>query len=203
MNLLGVVVGILAVGCTLSGCNQHQMKSAPVGFLSQPQLMKKGGGESWVYKATKTNWGSFTGVYVAPVAVAAGAMEGGAWGDEGDLAGLANTFQADLTAALGAKYSAAPAAAANVLVIRAQIIKAKPNAPMRNIAPQSQIGQTGYGFGMVAIEVVDGGTGSVLYEFADVQATTRFSVEKMSVWGSLEKSFQTWASELAQVCGGS
>lgn len=198
-----MIVGILAATCTLAGCNQHQMKSAPVGFLSQPQLMKKSGGETWVYKAAKTNWNSYTGVYVAPVAVSAGAMEDGTWGNESDLPGLATTFQNDLTTAMSAKYAVAPAAAANVLVVRAQIVKAKPNAPARNIAPQSQILQSGYGFGIVAIEVIDGGTGTVLYEFADMQATTRFSAEKLSVWGSLEKSFTTWSAELAKTCGGS
>ncbi len=203
MKYQTMIVGLFAIACTLSGCAQHEMKSAPVGFLSQPQLMTKGSGESWSYQAAKTNWSSYTGVYVAPVAVAAGVMEGGAWGNESDLPALATTFQLNLTTAMSAKYAPAPAPAPNVLVVRAQIIKAKPNSPARNIAPQTQIGGTGYGFGMVAIEVVDGGTGTVLYEFADVEATTRFSLEKMSVWGSLEKSFQTWSTELAKTCGGS
>ncbi len=200
MQIFSAIVVTIVGALVLLGCGSHAMKSAPVGFLSQPQLMKKCSDDSWSYTAAKVNWPSYTGVYVAPVAIAAGAMEGGMWGNESDLPALATTFRTDLQVALGKRYAEAPAAAANVLVVRAQIIKAKPNAPARNLAPQTQIGGTGYGFGEVAIEVVDGGTGAVLYEFADRQSTTRFSTEKLSVWGSLEKSFETWSASVAKGC---
>ncbi len=201
MKSHAILVGVLVSAFSITGCNSHEMKTAPVGFLSQPELMKKGSGETWTYTAPNINWSSYTGVYVAPVAISAGAMDGEVSENADDLPGLATTFQNALITALTAQYSAAPAAAPNVLVIRAQITKAQPNKPARNILPQTQIGGTGYGFGEVAIEVVDGGTKTVLYEFAGVQNTSRFSSEKMSTWGSLEKSFTTWSTELAKVCG--
>ncbi len=196
-----VATAALTIGLSLSGCAKHAITVAPVGFLSQPTLMTKAGDGSWNYIAPAIDWSQYTSVWVAPVIVAPDAMVGGLWGKEEDLPGLAAEFQRALVDAMAARYTPVQAAGAGVLVVRAQITKAAPNAPARNIAPQTQIGGSGYGYGQVAIEVLDGGAGVVLVELADVQSTTRFSTEKMTVWGSLEKSFGDWAKRIATTCG--
>ncbi len=192
---------LLSATILFVGCSKNAIKSPPLGFLSQPDLMKQQGDGTWQYTAATIDWSKYTSVFVAPVAIADDAYDAGVYGSVEDLPGLAATFQSDLQTALTKKFAAATNAGPNTLVVKAQITKADPNATALNIAPQSQIMGRGYGYGQVAIEIVDGGTGALLYEFAGVQNTSRFSAEKMSVWGSLEKSFKDWSSQIAKFCG--
>ena len=112
-------------------------------------------------------------------------------------------LQADLEKEMTKKYTRAESAGPNTLVVRVQLVKAEPNAPALNIAPQTQMGGMGYGFGEIAIEVADGATGIPLFEYADAENTSRFSIEKMSVWGSLEKSFTDWIAVVVKACNAS
>ena len=185
----------------LTACSQQSIKEPPVGFLSQPALMKKSSDTSWDYNAEGVDWSKYKSVFVAPVAVAPDALEDAIWGNAEDLPGLAADFKSKIVDAMEARYTPVDAAGPGVLVVRAQITRVKPNAPARNLAPTTQIGGTGYGFGQVAVEVLDGGDSRVLVEFAEVQSTKRFSIEKLSVWGSLEKSFEEWAKRVATACG--
>lgn len=197
-----IVVALVAVAASfVGGCNRHAIESAPIGFLSQPGLMKKSSDGSWQYTARNIDWSKYNSAYVAPVSVAPGAMKDGVVGDQADLPGLAAQFQSDLQGALASKYPSANAATAGTLVVRAQIVKAEPNAGALNLAPQTQIGGAGYGYGEIAVEVIDGGSGKVLVEFADVQSTKRFSTEKFGTWDSLKKSFEDWSARIAKECG--
>ncbi len=193
-----VLVG--AVALLLAACGGHTMNAPPVGFLSQPALMRKSSDGSWNYSAKAVDWANYKSVFVPVVTFADGAYEDNVWASAADLPTLSGKLQSALQAAMGSRYAAAAGAGAGTLVVRAQIVKAVPNAPARNLAPQTQIGGTGYGYGEVAIEVVDGGDGRVLLEFADVQSTTRFSTEKLTVWGSFEKSIGEWADRIANSC---
>ncbi|MSR29155.1 MAG: DUF3313 family protein [Phycisphaerales bacterium] len=199
INIAPVLLASALVISAVS-CSHHAITAAPVGFLSQPELMKKAGDGSWNYAAADIDWSKYKTVYVAPVVFAPDALGSGVWGNESDLPNLASKFRAALAGAMSARYQAAQGSGAGTLVVRAQIVKLAPNSPARNLAPQTQIGGTGYGFGEVAIEVLDGGDGTVLLEFAEVQTTSRFSTEKLSVWGSLEKSFTDWANRIAVSC---
>ncbi len=201
LRLVWKLAVALLLPFALSACSQHSITAPPVGFLSQPDLMKKSSGGSWSYNARGVDWNQYKSVFVAPVAVAPDALEDPLWGTAEDLAGLAADFKGKIVNAMDARYTPVDAAGPGVLVVRAQITRVKPNAPGRNVAPQTQILQSGYGFGQVAVEVLDGGDSRVLVEFADVQSTTRFSTEKLSVWGSLEKSFGEWANRVAKACG--
>ncbi len=201
MTTSTIAAFFLFIATLLCGCSKHAMTSAPTGFLTKPHLMKESSDGTWTYLAPNIDWTTYQAVHVAPVAVAADAYNAKAYGSPEDLPGLAATFLSDLQAAFTKKYLPAAAAGPNTLVVKAQITKADPNATALNIAPQSQILGSGYGYGQVAIEVVDGATGALLYEFAGVKNTSRFSVEKMSVWGSLEKSFKEWSAQVAKVCG--
>ena len=88
----------------------------------------------------------------------------------------------------------AEAPAAGTIVVDARIIRAVPNLPLRNIAPQSQVGRTGYGYAVALVTLRDGATGQVLVSARESRATSRFGLEKMSEWGSVEKSFDEWAA---------
>jgi len=197
--LVAIIVSV-TVASTLIGCNKNAIKSAPVGFLSQPHLMKEQSDGSWQYLAPKIDWTKYSTAQVVPVALSQEARQGKDDKQIAALMDLAMKFQTELQTALGTKYSAVQTPAANTLVVRAQIVKAQPNAPALNLAPQTQIGGLGYGYGEIAVEVVDGATGAVLYEFAGVQNTKRFSLEKASVWGSIEASLKVWAKQIATAC---
>ncbi len=165
--------------------------------------MKEQSDGSWQYLASKVDWSKYTSFYVAPVSIAAGVMNGKNADQTAELPQIVMKFQAELEKAMSKKYTHVQSATPNTLVIRAQLVKAEPNAPALNVAPQTQMGGLGFGFAEIVIEVAEGGNGIVLFEYADVDNTSRFSTEKMSVWGSLEKSFTTWAEKVATVCGAS
>ena len=194
-----LVAGITA----LTACNKNAIKSPPIGFLSKPNLMEKQSDGTWQYVAPKTDWSKYTSVYVAPVSIGPAVMNGKNVEQTAQLPQMVMKFRADLETAMTKKYARAESAGPNTLVVRVQLVKAEPNAPALNIAPQTQLGGIGYGFGEIAIEVADGATGTPLFEFADVDNTSRFSIEKMSVWGTLEKSFTDWIEVVVKACNAS
>lgn len=198
-SLIAIVLS-LTICALLIGCSKNAIKSAPVGFLSQPKLMKEQSDGSWQYTAPKIDWTKYTTVQVMPVALGAEARKDKNQEQLDALSKIAMMFQTELQTAMSTKYSPTQTPSANTLIIRAQITKAQPNAPALNLAPQTQLGGLGYGFGEVAVEVVDGATNSVLYEYAGVQNTKRFSVEKASTWGSIEASVKVWAQQIATAC---
>ena len=199
-----LTVTSLFAGITgLTACNKNAIKSPPMGFLSKPNLMKKQSDDTWQYVAPKTDWSKYTSVYVAPVSIGPAVMNGKNVEQTAELPQLVMKFKADLEKEMTKKYTRAESAGPNTLVVRVQLVKAEPNAPALNIAPQTQMGGMGFGFGEIAIEIADGATGTPLFEYANVQNTSRFSTEKMSVWGSLEKSFTEWIAVVVKACDAS
>ena len=154
------------------------------------------GDQKQVWKAPGADFAQFRSVYVEPVAMDADATQGQDVGTA-DVKGLPGKFRGDLENALGVGRTVVKVPAAGTLVVNVQIIRAVPNIPQRNIAPQSQIGGTGYGYAAVRVTLKDGGTGKELMTMSETRATSRFSLEKMSEWGSVEKSFEVWSQEVA------
>jgi outer membrane lipopolysaccharide assembly protein LptE/RlpB len=97
-------------------------------------------------------------------------------------------FQASLQAALeksGGKGD-------RVLIVRGSITAFKPNKPLLNVAPQTQIMKRGYGYAACEIFATDGPGGKVVAAWMNTQDTQRFGTEKLSEFGTIEKACETW-----------
>lgn len=176
----------------LAGCRVGRLMNndpmASNGFDEGPKIVHTPG----------VDWTKYTAVFVEPVKMEADATQGRDITDA-DVAALPGTFRADLQKSFESKFRKADAAGAGTIVVKANIIRAVPNLPLRNIAPQSQVGRTGYGYAVVDIVLKDGATGAVLVTAHESRATSRFGLEKMSEWGSVQKSFQDWAEEAVKL----
>lgn len=98
-------------------------------------------------------------------------------------------------------FAKAPGTGDRTLVIHAAITAIKPNQPMRNIAPQTQILKRGYGYAACEIFASDGELGPVLAAFMQTSDTTRFSTEKLSETGTAERAAGDWATAFRKVVG--
>ena len=176
----------------LAGCRVGRLTNndpmASQGFDEGPQVTRTPG----------VDWSKYTAAFVEPVVMDADATQGRDI-TEADVAALPGKFRANLQTAFAGKFRKADAAGAGTIVVKAEIIRAVPNSPLRNIAPQSQIGRTGYGYAVVRITLKDGVTGATLVSARESRATSRFGLEKMSEWGSVEKSFDDWAQEAVKL----
>jgi hypothetical protein len=85
------------------------------------------------------------------------------------------------------------------VIVRTEIVRAVPNKPLRNIAPQTQLTRTGYGYASVRMVIEDGATGRALVTMTETQSTTRFGTAKLSEWGTVEKAFDSWAAEAVKL----
>lgn len=124
---------------------------------------------------------------------------------------LRQTLADDLRASFGDKFGLATTAGPGVLIVESEIVRAVPNVPALNLAPQTQLGHTGYGYAAIRITLRDGATNSaknsatntatknandnVLSTFTETRATKRFGLDKLSDWGSIESSFKEWAKD--------
>jgi hypothetical protein len=79
------------------------------------------------------------------------------------------------------------------LVIQAAVTKIKPNRPILNVAPQSQIMKRGYGFASCEIFASVGEGGPVVAAYMQTTDTSRFSTEKLSATGTAERGCGEWA----------
>lgn len=144
---------------------------------------------------------AFTKVAIAMPSIAPNATQGDEVSDE-QLAKL----QADFERRLKEAFAKEPRrivplaeAGADTFVVRAEIVRAVPNKPMRNIAPQTQLTRTGYGYASTRIVIERGGTGELLVVATETKSTQRFGTEKLSEWGTVEKAFESWAAEAVKL----
>ena len=93
----------------------------------------------------------------------------------------------------------ASAAGPGVIEVRACITDFKPNKPLRNIAPQTQIMRRGYGYAACEIEAtVDGRCVAALASTVDTQ---RFGTEKLSDMGTADAACAEWSGRFAALIG--
>ena len=85
------------------------------------------------------------------------------------------------------------------LVVRAAITAVKPNRPALNIAPQSQMMKRGYGYGACEIYATQGDRGPVVAAMASTVDTERFSAEKLSAMGTVDRGCEQWAKTFADL----
>ena len=90
-------------------------------------------------------------------------------------------------------------AGGRTLVVRAAITAIKPNNPLLNVAPQTQILKRGYGYASCEIYATDGATGQVVAAFMQTADTQRVSTEKFSDIGTAERAAKDWAKAFGEL----
>ena len=137
----------------------------------------------------------FTSVTVAEVAT----PNTGAYGDISDekLAEVRTVLQKALSEELAQLKPSG--AGGRTLVVRAAVTAIKPNNPLLNVAPQTQILKRGYGYASCEIYATDGDGGPVVAAFMQTSDTSRFSDEKLSETGTARRAAGDWAKEFLAV----
>jgi hypothetical protein len=87
----------------------------------------------------------------------------------------------------------------DVIEVRACVTDFKPNKPLRNIAPQTQIMRRGYGYAACEIEATLGGR--PVAAMASTVDTQRFGAEKLSEMGTADAACTAWADKFAALLG--
>ena len=178
----------LPAGCRRGILNQDPMAPGPGEALAPKDPVVK--------RAADAGFASYSMVLVEEPSIAPDATQGADVTPD-QLRSLQDTMRDDLKKAFGDRYKSVGEIGDGTLLVRTWIMRAVPNTPLRNLAPQSQVGRTGYGYSAIRIEVLDSRSRRELLSFTDERSTERFSLEKLSEWGSVEKSFSTWAGEVA------
>ncbi len=106
-------------------------------------------------------------------------------------------FRRALEAAFGDRLVSA--GGPDVIEVRACITDFKPNKPLRNIAPQTQIMRRGYGYAACEIEATLGGR--PVAAMASTVDTQRFGTEKLSDMGTANAACATWSEKFAALIG--
>ncbi len=105
-----------------------------------------------------------------------------------ELDELRRRFEAGLQQALKATGGTGD----RVLVVRGEITAIKPNNPLLNVAPQTQILKRGYGYAACEIYATDGADGRVVAAWMNTQDTQRIGSEKLSELGTAKKACDEW-----------
>ncbi len=106
-------------------------------------------------------------------------------------------FRRALEAAFGDRL--ASAVGPGVIEVRACLTDFKPNQPLRNIAPQTQIMRRGYGYAACEIEAtLDGRCVAAMASTVDTQ---RFGTEKLSDMGTADAACAEWSGKFAALLG--
>ena len=105
-----------------------------------------------------------------------------------DFEDLRSRFQKSLQAAL----EKAGGTGDRTLVVRGEITAIKPNKPMLNVAPQTQLLKRGYGYAACEIFATDGNGGAVVAAWMNTMDTQRFGSEKLSELGTARKACEEW-----------
>ena len=81
------------------------------------------------------------------------------------------------------------------LVIHAAITEIKPNKPLRNLAPQTQILKRGYGYATCELYATDGEGGPVVAALMQTHDTQRLGTEKYSETGTAKAAAEAAAKQ--------
>lgn len=148
-------------------------------------------------RADGADFSKYAQAVIEPVAIDSDATQGDEVSQE-QLDKLRAQFGADLRKSFGERFKVVSTGAAGsepVLAVRATIVRAVPNKPMRNILPQTQLTRTGFGYAAVRVQLCDATTGAELASFTETRSTKRVGLAKLSEWGSVEKSFEAWSKD--------
>ena len=193
MTALARTLVFAAAALALAACGSHaQMRT---GFIPGAVALVEKDDMTAQWRAS-FDASRFGGVVVAPVST----PQADAYGDlsEEKLAEVRKIF----AEAISAEFKGMPVtgkAGANPLVIRAAVTAIKPNKPVLNVAPQTQMLKRGYGYASCEIYATDGQGGPVVAAFMQTSDTQRLSSEKLSDVGTAERASGDWAKEFAKL----
>ena len=181
-------VAFAAVAISLLAACGHT--AGRTGFIpsSVPLLKAKSDEDTSEYKAQGFALSQYGSVKVEAVEI--GKIEA-LRGNPEEFEKMRARFQASLQSALeksGGKGD-------RVLIVRGAITAFKPNNPLLNVAPQTQIMKRGYGYASCEIYATDGDGGPVVAAFMQTSDTSRFSDEKLSETGTARRAAGDWADE--------
>ena len=174
---------VLAASSLLTACGGDTV--ARNGFIPRSVPMSKVDGDTASYRAKGFQLSQFGKVVVEPIQ-GPPPMDGKV--DAAEMEDLRTRFQSSLQKALEATGGTGD----RTLVVRASITALKPNKPLLNAAPQTQILKRGYGYAACEVYATDGTDGQTMAAWMNTQDTQRFGTEKLSELGTAQKACETW-----------
>jgi hypothetical protein len=181
---LSLAAATLAATLALAGCEKAVQ---PTGFIPTTIRMKQDGDLARAWKAKDLASMKFGKVVVKP----AETSRPGAYGDLTDEQ-LENCRRI-LTEQLTAAFASMGTGGDRTLVVRASITEIKPNKPLLNVAPQTQLLKRGYGYAAGEMFATDGEGGPVVAAYMCTTDTARIGTGKLSETGTAEQAAGDWA----------
>lgn len=180
----------LVLPATLVACGGGP--KARTGFIPRDVAMGEVDDLTKSWRAADFDPSQYTAVVVAPVTM----PERGAYGDldAEQLETCRKTLEDALREAFATPLAKNASANGRTLVVYTAITAIKPNQPLRNIAPQTQILKRGYGYASCEIYATDGQGGAVVAAFMQTSDTQRLSDEKLSQTGTARRAAGDWAN---------
>jgi hypothetical protein len=177
---------------TLAGCEKAV---APTGFIPGTATMRADGDLTRKFAAKGLDASKFGKVVVLPVEM----PRPGAYGDlnEQQLENCRSIMQSELQKA----FAKAPGTGDRTLFVHAAITEIKPNKPLLNVAPQTQLLKRGYGYAACEMFATDGQNGPVVAAFMQTADTARIGTEKLSATGTAEHAAGEWAGAFRAMFG--
>ncbi len=176
-----------------AGC-QKPFTEPAIGFIPASVPMKRSADDSQaqVWRAPGLNMAAYSSVKVEPVMPVPGGDYELSPEDLQKLCGMLQA-QLDRTFANWIMTGDKP------LVVRASITAVRPNNPVRNVLPQTQIRKRGYGYAACEMYATDGPGGAVVAAYMETTDTQRFSLEKLTPLGTAQAAIDEWVESFASV----
>jgi hypothetical protein len=169
----------------LAGCGEKAVSAT--GFIPGNVRMRPDGdlARSWTAKGFEPS--RYGKVVVSPVVT----PQAGAYGDLTDeqLENCRRILAEQLTAA----FAAVPGSGDRTLYVQAAITEIKPNKPLLNVAPQTQLLKRGYGYAACEIFATEGPGTAPVAAYMCTADTARIGTEKLSATGTAEHAAGDWA----------
>ena len=146
-------IALALVASLFAGCSTEVKRT---GFIPKSVTMKSGENQSHKWAADSKKLAAFGKVVVWPTETPAGNAYGDL--DPEKLATLRGLLEKSIKEAFGESLGNGD----RTLVIRSALTAVKPNNPLLNVAPQTQIMKRGYGYAACEIYATDGDTGPVV-----------------------------------------
>jgi hypothetical protein len=187
------VTASVALVATLAACGASAR--ARTGFIPSNVRLAKSDDLTQSWRATNFDRAQYSKVVIAPIAM----PEPDEYGDldADQLRTCRETLEEALRNDFAQPFGAG--SGGRTLVVRAAITAIKPNKPLLNVAPQTQVMKRGYGYASCEIYATDGDGGPVVAAFMQTSDTSRFSDEKLSETGTARRAAGDWAKEFLAV----
>jgi hypothetical protein len=189
-KIIATALLALVLPAALTACGGGA--KARTGFIPRDVALNEVDDLTKSWRAVDFDPTQYSTIVVAPVTT----PEMGAYGDldAEQLETCRKTLEDALREAFAKPLANSANANGRTLVIRSAITAIKPNQPLRNIAPQTQILKRGYGYASCEIYATDGQGGPAVAAFMQTSDTQRFSDEKLSQTGTARRAAADWAN---------